>query len=284
LQAESIPTETQLRVEAGMVGNHPSNTFVVHVEPAHAGGVVTLLEGTTEVGSATLDEEGNATIAASSLAPGAHDIHAVFAGAVEGSNKLAVSTSAEAHVTTEATGVADFTVATKPTALSVKQGSTITSIVTLTPLNSFSGYVTLSCSQLTPDANCNFVPANVFVSGAAGSPSTLSIETYGVTTSLRSHSNLVYAFLLPGLLGLAGLGLRGRKAFQGLGMVLLAIAFVGGTGGCAQRYHYLNKPPQASPGTPLGASTFILEAQSISGTTVITHQITVALTVTAPVS
>ena len=129
---------------------------------------------------------------------------------------------------------------------------------------------------------CTFVPVNVYVGTAASSPSTLSIETYGPTTSLVKHSNMAYAFLFPGILALAGLGLRGRKAFRGAGMALLAVLFIGGMGGCAQRYHYLNKPPQASPGTALGANTFTLEAQSISGTTVITHTISMTVTVVAP--
>ena len=89
------------------------------------------LRGAAEVGSATLDEDGNAKIAANSLTPGTHDIHAVFAGAVNGEDKLSSSASADAHVTADVSGVADFTVATKPTALSVKQGSTVTTIVTL---------------------------------------------------------------------------------------------------------------------------------------------------------
>ena len=173
--------------------------------------MVTLLEGTREVGSATLDANGDAKVAASNLPAGSHSLHAVFTGAVAGDSEFDSSSSVEAQVTAEATGVADFTVAAKPTTISVPQGSTATAIITLAPTSGFSGYVTLSCSQLVTDSNCNFVPANVFVGGTTSSPSTLSVETYGVTTSLRSHSQMVYAFLLPGLLGLAGLGMRRRK-------------------------------------------------------------------------
>ena len=279
--AESIPTETQLRVETSQVGNRSVPTFTVHVESAHAG-VVTLLDGTKPVGSATLDADGNATIAGASLSSGSHNIHATFAGAAEDGTELTGSASPEVQVFADATGVPDFTVAPASSSLSVVQGKTVTTILSLTPVNAFSGYVTLSCAQLVTDANCNFVPVNVFVGGTSASPSTLSLETYGVTTSLRNSSNLVYAFLFPGLLGIVGLSVRRRKAFQSAGVALLAIAFIGGTGGCAQRYHYLNKPPQASPGTPLGPKTFTLEAQSISGTTVITHNISMTLTVTAP--
>jgi hypothetical protein len=296
-QAESIPTETQLSVETSQATGHTVSTFTVHVAPSDAGkaaGVVTLVDGARQLGSAVLDEDGNAKIALSSLSPGTHSVHALFEGSAKdssrGSRALDSSQSLETEVTAQATGIADFSVTATPTSLSVNQGNEVTSQLVLTPINGFSGYVTLSCAQLTPDSQCNFVPVNVFVGGTTSSISVLSILTYGPTgpnaqlhTGLHTGSRLAYACLL---LGMVGLGLRGRRTWQRFGVVLIGIALAGVTmgsmTGCSQRYHYLNKQPEASTGTPLGASSFILEEQSISGTTVITHQTTLALTVKAP--
>jgi hypothetical protein len=283
--AKSILTETQLQVETSLVAGRTLSTFTVHVEPtagdANATGVVTVLEGKQPIGSAVLDDNGNATLKVDDLLPGTHVVHAVFAG----NEALAASHSPETQVTAAATGVADFSVSPAQTTLSVVQGNAVTTILTLSPLNGFSGYVTLSCSSLPPYTSCGFVPVNVFVGGGVNSPSTFSITTQAPTgptvVSSADHSTLIYAVLFPGLLGLAGLGFRGRRSLQQAGLVLIVFASMGTMSGCSQRYGYLKHQPAPLTGTPVGTTNFILEEQSISGTTVIQHQSTLTLTVTA---
>ena len=288
--AEKIPTETQLLAETTRATDSRTGaitTVSIHVAAtdgdAIPSGIVTLVDGTHPVGSALIDESGDAKIEAANLTPGTHSLHAIYAGTGE----LAGSLSPETQVTSEATGVADFSIVPASTSLTVAQGSAVTTILTLAPINGFSGYITLSCSNLPVDTACNFVPSNVFVGGTASTPTTLSIPTSGPTgptarNQMGHHTGTLFlALLLPGVFSIAGLGLSGRRTWQQLCLALAVIALAGGLGGCSQRYHYLNRPPLASPGTPLGASTFSLQAQAISGTTVIQHSLNFTLTVTA---
>ena len=289
--SEKIATETQVtadtaRTTGARVGT--ITTVSIHVAAtdgdAIPSGIVTLVDGAHSLGSALIDENGDARIEAANLLPGTHSLHAVYAGTTD----LAGSLSPETQVTADAAGVADFSIVAASTSLTVAQGSAVTTTLTLAPINGFSGYVTLSCSNLPIDTTCDFVPTNVFVGGTASTPSTLSIPTSkptGTTSRNQGGSHtpatLVYALLLPGLLSLAGIGLSGRRTWQHLCLFLALITLAGGLGGCSERYHYLNKPPLASPGTPLGTTTFALQAQAISGTTVIQHALSLTITVTA---
>ena len=283
--AAPIRTDTQVEAETSHTATGSLITFTVHVHPADgnaaATGTVTLIDGAQQVGSAALDAEGKAQIATSNLLPGTHNIHALYSG----SGSLKSSFSPEAEVTAEASGVATFAVAASPAALTVAQGKAVSSIITLTPQNSFSGYVTLSCFNVTPGATCSFTPGNVFVGGTANSVSTLSVTTVGPTTVTsntdnRAHGTSLAFLLVPGLFSLAAL--RRNRRWQQLGLVLLVTVGACTDIGCSQRYNYLKRNPAASPGATLGNSTFAIEAQSISGAVVITQQISVSLTVTAP--
>ncbi len=291
LQAEGIQTATQLHAETSRAasGIGTLTTFTVHVtsanDDASPSGVVTLADGARQIGSALLDANGDAKVAASNLSAGTHDIHAIY----NGNQALASSLSTETQVTAEAAGLADFSITATSTALTVAQGNAVTTILTLTPINGYSGYITLSCSGLILDAGCTFVPGNVFVGGAKASSSTMSVTTMSATqTAARlsepaaGHHSVAFAFIFPGVIGLAGLGLRKRRDWSVLGMFLLVLSMAGAVTGCSERYHYLNRSPVASPGTLVGDSAFTLEAQAISGTTVLIHQIPFTLKVTAP--
>lgn len=284
-QAQAVATQTQLSAAMDHTAAGSRATFTIHVEPANgdasASGVVTLVDGGLQIGSGILNEDGDAIIEADGLPPGPHSVHALYSG----SGKLRGSVSPVAEVSAEATSAAGFTATASPTALSVAQGDTATTTITLTPQNGFSEYVSLSCTNLPPDSTCTFLPVNVLVSGTKPSTAVLSIETYAPTgpdASLRRHAPMVLAFLFPGILAIAGIGMR-RRSWQSAALVLIVLAGFGSMSGCSQRYHYLNRPPVASPGTGLGSTNIIIEAQAVSGVIVTTEEINnVVLTVTAP--
>ena len=296
LQAQSSPvaTETTLTSSVAHTVTGTRAAFVVHVSPnggdANASGVVTLMDGTRDIGSAVLNADGEATLTVSGLLPGDHAVHAVYPG----TDALASSVSAETQVVAEATStVPTFTATASPTALKVPQGTTATTTITLTPVNGFSNYVSLSCSGLPADTACTFLPVNVSVSGTKATTSVLSIETYGPTSSngmVRQRSTMVYALAFPGILAIFGLGMRrGSAAWKNAGLMLLAFAgcslSIGLMSGCSQRYHYLNKSPVPSPGTAYGPFSFTIEAQATSGVVITTQLIqNVVVTVTAPTS
>ncbi len=290
--SQPTATETQLSATVEHTATGSLATFTVHVTPsagdANASGVVSIVDGAQPLASAVLNENGEATIKTAALLPGVHSIHAVFAGTPE----LEGSLSGVSEVSAEASGTPGFTATANPTTITVNQGHSGSTTITLTPTNGFNNYVSLSCSDLPSDTACTFLPTNVYVSGTTATTSVLSIETYGptnTTSSLSTHSRVAYAFLLPALLALTGLGLRGRRAWKntGLGMLLLAGLIVSGMGamtGCSQRYHYLNKSPAPSPGTPYGSTTVQIQAQAVSGVVVTTPAtpLSIVLTVNAP--
>ncbi len=301
------PTETSLHTSVASDGHHSVGTFEVQVY-ANAGerppsGVVTLMEdgntGQRALGSIPLSPEGTATLTTANLRDGQHSIRAVYSGDAT----YAASASPASAVQAEATTTPSFTLSANPANATIAAGATATAVLTLTPSNGFSNYVALSCSGLPLQASCSFTPVNVAV-GATATPSptagaippstttmTISTQAPSGTLSMLLHGDkgMVYAFLLPGFLGLAGLttGRRtGRRTAhhsgaRWLGMLLLMVGLVGGTTSCAQRYSYLNHPPAASLGTPLGVSALTIEAISINGSQVTQQQIPFTLTVTA---
>jgi hypothetical protein len=74
-----------------------------------------------------------------------------------------------------------------------------------------------------------------------------------------------YAFVLPVLFGLAGLGARKRRAWRNLALGMLAFAGLMGMTACSQRYNYLNHGPPPNQGTPIGSYTVTIQASSSTG-------------------
>ncbi|MET0649668.1 MAG: PQQ-dependent sugar dehydrogenase [Pyrinomonadaceae bacterium] len=77
----------------------------------------------------------------------------------------------------------DFSISVSPASRTVVRGSDATYDVTVTPLNGFTGTVTLSASGLPAGATANFQPASVNLSGATPQTSTLTVSTSGSTTT-----------------------------------------------------------------------------------------------------
>jgi hypothetical protein len=128
---------------------------------------------------------------------------------------------------------------------SVHAGFPATAVVSVSPINGYSGKVTLSCSAITPLATpapfCSFSPAAVTVNGREAS-STLTITTTGPTSPPPTgasvplglsglNGSFPHGSLLNGLwltfsgLGLiaAGLGISGRRRRRLWGLTLLCV-------------------------------------------------------------
>ncbi len=283
-------TETSLAASASTAGSGTVGTFEVQVYSRAGGdqtpsGPVTLVEGTgdttREISSAALDANGTATITTSNFSAGDHAIRAEY----RGDAAHATSASQAAVVHAQASAVPGYTISSNPTTLNVVAGTTGTATITLNSQNGFNQYVGLSCSGLPLAATCSFTPANVPV-GAANGTSTMTIETTapsGVAHLQNANYGLVYAFLLPGMLGLLGLRFSRIRAVRALALVLVAGGIIAGGTSCSQRYGYLHNPPARSLGTPVGTSTITVEAISINGSQVTSPgtPLTVTLTVTA---
>jgi hypothetical protein len=73
-----------------------------------------------------------------------------------------------------------FTVSASPAALTIVQGQSASTMLTLTPEGGFAGTINLSCSGLPANAQCAFVPAQAVMTGNnAAVAVTLTLNTAG---------------------------------------------------------------------------------------------------------
>jgi hypothetical protein len=126
----------------------------------------------------------------------------------------------------------DYTLAvtTAVSPSSVKAGNGAQATLTVTPIASYNGSVTLSCLSITPTVTaapaCSFNPPTVQVTGGGTPTSVLTITTIGtLTTGKNGSPRMFYALWLgmPGfvLLGMAVGGKR-RRTLPGL-LLLMAL-------------------------------------------------------------
>jgi hypothetical protein len=219
-------------------------------------GTVTFLEGTTNLGSGPLDDTGKGTFQTASLAPGTHNVTAVYAG----DNYFLGSTSPVATV-----NVGDYTLSVDRTAAMVIAGSSATFALTVTPQGGFANPVVLSCSGLPLLSACSFAPPTVTPNGSAAT-STLTITT-------TRHTSKTAMLLVPS--GGAGSVFAALTGFAFLGMVM-----GGGTSGKKRLRRYClrllvtlgliativgcgsTRIPDPTTGTPPGTSNVVVTTTS----------------------
>ena len=270
-------TRTTLTVATDEAGPRTRATLTAHVAtPDLAGapsGVVNFRAEQTDphadLGSAFLDGEGNASLRTDSFSAGDHQVIAIY----KGQTGYLTSTSEPQRVHANVSTVAGFTIAATPTSLSTPVGGFVSSVVTVTPVNGFNSYVNLSCTGLPVNTTCTFTPLSVPAScttTCVPGTSVMQIQTLAPsppTTALNAGGSGMqrYAFVLPALFGLLGLGARRRRIFRNLALGLLAFAGAMSMTACAQRYKYLNHGPPDNTGTPVGSYTVTIQAQSSTG-------------------
>ncbi len=110
----------------------------------------------------------------------------------------------------------------------VVAGSTATTVVTVAPVGSYTGSVTLSCLSVTPAENgapvCSFSPPTVNVTHGAPPTSTLTLTTFGTInrTSEVYRPHLIYGLWLAfPALAFVGLGATGKRGARLMGVLLL---------------------------------------------------------------
>ena len=295
----TVATRTTLTVTTDNAGPRTRTTLTAHVRADLAGspsGVVNFRSGETDLGSALVDGDGNASLQTDILSAGSHEVVAIY----QGQASYLTSTSNLEHVQANVSTVAGFTVAASPTSLSTAVGGFVSSVVTVTPVNGFSAYVSLSCTGLPINTTCNFTPVNVpancstSASGAetcTPGTSVMQIQTQTPSPLIAAHNSddtrmRRYVFVFPALFGLAGLGACKRRAWRNLLLGILAFAGALGLTACSQRYNYLNHGPPGNPGTPAGTYTITVQASSSTGafTTTPPTQPQITLTITTPKS
>jgi hypothetical protein len=235
-------------------------------------GTVTFLDGTTTLGTGTLNSSGVATLSTASLAIGTHSITSQYAA----TGNFGASTSTAVQVVV--TGVPDFSVTANPTSLTVTSGASGTAVFTVTPTNGYAGTLSFSCGTLPTYASCSFAPAKLTFTSSTqtAQTSTLTFSTTQATGMLRpelpgrgSGERISLALGIPlGLLAF-GFGWKGRKVrtLRNLCCALLfAAASIMALSGCA------GSSPATSP-----VGTYSVPITVTDGTT--SHTVSFSITV-----
>ncbi len=242
----SIPTTTTLTANATTATVGAQVAFSAVVKPNSGSGVptgtVSFLDGTSSLGSGTLDGTGTATFSTTSLAAGTHSITASYAG--DAGNSASVSTAVSVTVQAAAPS---FAISLSPTSTVMSGAGSTTTMVTVTPAGGFNQAVSFACSGLPANATCSFSPPTVTPSGAAAT-TTLTIQT-GVVSALLpiaggSALTLALGFFVPGL----------RRRGQLWLWVVLASTF-GLAAGCGGGNGTVSLGPGNGNNTPMGTST-----------------------------
>jgi uncharacterized protein (TIGR03118 family) len=266
LQVIGIATASTLVAPADAA---PGATLVLTATISSAGGIptgqVTFLDGTANLGTATLNAAGTAFLRTNTLAAGTHSLSAAYVG----DGKFDVSTSAA--VTLDIANP-DFSIAAAPSTASVIAGRSTQFKLTATPVGGFANSVTFSCAPVS-GITCSFNPAAVTPGNSPGS------TTLTVTTSATvSRYGLVmprqigpwFLLIAIALFGLATLragklpSVRLSPLAASAAAILTLCLVIGGCGG------YSNNS-QANKGT----ATIMVTAQSGA----IVHSTTVSVTV-----
>jgi hypothetical protein len=243
------------------------------VTPSSGGGVPTgsidFVDGTNQISSGSLNSAGVATYTSAALSIGTHSIAAVYRG--DANN--AASTSASVSIVI--TAIPDFSIALTPTSGSVTPAGSVTTSITITPLNGFAQTVALSCSNLPADATCSINPASITPNGTSDSTAMVTIRTDGSSAAalrrtadpLHGHGERT-ALISFGAIIFATFSMLRRRRLSTWGVTLLMAGLLlasYGLSGCAS--------PHAS--TPPG--TYSVTISGVAGTD--SHTATYTLTI-----
>jgi len=239
--ATIIPTTNTLTVSpAVFAAPGQTVTLTATIAPSTqgsltAGGQVTFFDGSTQIGTAVTLASGKASTSSTTLALGMHSLTAVYSGDAN----FAGSASTAVTLTVIQPG---FSLSLNPTAVTIRQGQTAQSQLTVTPVGGFSGTVTFSCSNLPNYSLCSFTPATVTADGSDSAlTAEVSISTFGPNKTVAAGP-VSGANSGTGLFALAGLplgllaffcGVRRRRSRWLMMFAVLSLpVFIGVLNGC----------------------------------------------------
>jgi YVTN family beta-propeller protein len=203
------PAATTTSLAASMnpsyTGNATTFTATVGSSAGIPAGTVTFDDGSTALGTGTLNSTGQAMLTTSTLPAGSQTITAVYGGNAE----FAGSTSSAVDETVKA---ATFTLTTSSPSATVNAGQSATFQFTVTPQGDMTTPVSFACNGVPVTITCQFAPLSV-TPGTSPASTTLTVNTYAPTTSTSAIAvwplggGGSWPFYAVGLGALAALGL-----------------------------------------------------------------------------
>jgi hypothetical protein len=272
LTVTGATTETNLTAPSTAVdGASVTLAATVASTAGTAAGTVTFKSGSTALGTGTLSG-GTATLSTTTLPVGSDTVTATYAAA----GNYSASTSPAVTVTVTpaiAPTPPSYAVAANPTTLTIVEGSTGTTTLTVSPSGGYAGTITWTCTNLPANATCSFAESQVAITAGTQSMTTgLTVNTTVQQSQSGPSSGplLALAFWWPGsLTGLALFARRRKLALLGLSFVAIGLA---GCGSGATFHQTATPSPVTSQVTVVAAGT--------AGTAVTTKTLTLTLTMT----
>jgi len=288
LTVTAASTTTALTSSASAITAGQSVTFTATVKAGAIPvtiGTVTFLNGTTSIGTATVNSSGVATLTIATLAAGGDPAFTASYGATP---DYAASISPTVMVMVATAIPSSFTIVAAPASLTIQQGQTGKAALQLLPVGGYSGTVTFRCSNLPANAVCTFVQNSVQLTGN-NQPVNVELTIYTSLQQARFESIPkptqspvspilpALAFWWPGsLAGLTGFRRKrklSKSRWMHLCLLLLASgALAVGLAGCGGA----GFGPYV---TPAGTSTVTVTATATSGTNVTTQTAALSLTI-----
>jgi hypothetical protein len=230
-----------------------------------------------------------ASLTVSTLSAGVHALTARSAG--DANYGPATSNTVTETITSGGGGTgADYTITAAPAGLTIRQGSSGSATLTVTPINGYTGQISMGCVTLPTNASCNFLPSVVTLNGTTPVTVILTVNTSGSVAAMQepampgrmgSITSLAGFAMLPAML-LAGIfGVRRRKGFAAMRllMVLLAMTAVFSLSGCVKVVTQSSTTGNGAD-APLGTSTITVTATPMNVTTGVSHILQVVVSVT----
>lgn len=195
-----------------------------------ASGVVTFFDGSSVLGTGTLNSAGIASFSTVLLGAGSHTVTASYAGDVN--TAASVSTEVMETVTGSGIAVRDGFSITVTGSAKVGVGRMAKMVVTIAPVQGYGQPVELSCADLPAEAACTF---GVHTIPAGGGTTTLELSTIaphdcGSTTPYFLSAGLPFAG--PALVGVVMVFVPRKRRLQGLLIALVASCGMAALTGC----------------------------------------------------
>lgn len=269
----AIPTTTFLTTAA--VGGNSIESILIATTSGASGptptGTITFMNGSTSIGTATLDSGGVATFVPQ-LPAGDYNITAQYGG------DTIHAASASGAVSIKGTA-AGFSVAAKPSSLQMVAGQSGSIAIEYSSINGFTDSLVLGCLGLPANVTCRFSRDQFVLKAGGTSNVTVLVDTAGSIVA-KSNANEPRFDSTPRLL--AGLGLpavfilgivmwRARKSrlYTLIIAGALALVVMGGVGGCSSY-----APSYVKPGT------YTFQVGAVGSASKVAQYQTVTLTVT----